>query len=103
MSPDQWRKLKEVFGKAKAMPSEAQAEFVHSACVDDAELCTELLSLLAAHRAAEPVLEPPRSPAALGSTIDPADSLVGQRIAGYSLIRVLGRGGMGTVYSARSE
>jgi serine/threonine protein kinase/tetratricopeptide (TPR) repeat protein len=102
LTPESWERLEVLFEQALAMPDEARDAFLASACGGDAALRREIELLLDAHARAdgplerlavgfrEPVSEP-RS----------ADDWSGRRVGPYTVLREIGRGGMGTVYLAR--
>ena len=100
-------RLAELFEHALTLPLEDRRRYARDACGDDAELCSELLSLLAAHDEAPDYLERLAhrvQPAALAPThsfepstptesgIENRASLrVGQRFGHYEIGRLLGR------------
>ena len=49
MSPDQERRLEEIFNAARNLPPQERAAFLERACGGDAELRRQADSLLAAH------------------------------------------------------
>ena len=49
MSPDQERRLEEIFSAARELPPRERTTFLDSACGGDAELRRQADSLLAAH------------------------------------------------------
>lgn len=59
MTPEQWDRVKEVFGSALDRSPEAQAEFLAAACGGDEVLLTEANRLLAAHESASGFLSSP--------------------------------------------
>jgi eukaryotic-like serine/threonine-protein kinase len=84
--PARWQRLKELFEAADKLRGADRDEFLDSACADDLALREELQGLLAAHRD-DRFLEP-QLPTEL------------QQIGPFTLRRVIGAGGMGTVYEA---
>ncbi len=114
---NQHERLQELFGQALERPSDQREAFLAQACAGDAGLLNEL-TLLLAHDAADPeFLLPPEPPPKLDSgptSWQPPESsanefagqddpLIGQRLGQYEVKRVIGTGGMGTVYEAVQE
>jgi non-specific serine/threonine protein kinase/serine/threonine-protein kinase len=89
-----WHRVKGVFQDAIARPPEARETFLAEACAEDAELRSEVDSLLAAQRDAGAFLS---EPAVAGAE---AQDLEGRRIGPYLIQDRLGHGGMGVVYRA---
>jgi serine/threonine-protein kinase len=103
--------LDRLYDRALALPHDARASFIAEACAGDEDLQVELLSLIAAADGAEsffakfgdalqspPVIEDVIS----GATASRAPMLQNGAVVGrYSIVALLGRGGMGTVYRAR--
>jgi len=91
MEVSRWSRLKELFEEALDRPNEHRARFMEEACAGDSGLLTELRRLLANHAQAGLFLDPSSE---AGSMLQP-----GQRLAGrFTVVRMLGRGGMGEVY-----
>jgi hypothetical protein len=52
LGPEDWLRLKELFEKARALPTESRPAYVASACHDNPALRLELEELLASHERA---------------------------------------------------
>ena len=101
LTPESWSRLELLFEQALARPDHARAAFLDDACGGDAALRREVEALLDAHASTEGPLER----LAVGLGAGPVDRGVsdwtGRRVGPYTVVREIGRGGMGTVYLAR--
>jgi serine/threonine-protein kinase len=87
---DRWHRIEEVFHRALAHEPQDRDAFIAAHTGDDAAVAAEVRALLAAHAATNTLLDAPRV------TELPA----GMRLGPYALDRLLGTGGMATVYLA---
>ncbi len=96
LSPDRWQVVSPYLDRALEMPGDQRAGWVDSLRAEDPALAADLESLLRERSALsrEDFLEGPALRA-------PAASLAGQRIGAYTLISLIGQGGMGNVWLAR--
>src|SRR6516164_2672198 len=100
MTTDRWKRIEEIFQGALELPLSERSDYVAQACGADAELRSEIESLLASDSG---------SVTALRSVIE-ADvrelptvsvaSQAGLQVGPYRLVRELDSGGMGVVYLA---
>ena len=103
---ERWQRIEEVFARAVAAPPEQRAALLDAACGDDEELRAEVETLLAHDaRAGEDFLNSPIVPEPSDEEELPAwvQRLLGHRIGRYTVVRLLGHGGMGCVFEAVQE
>jgi len=106
MSDTRWTRLWEIFHAAAELPPAERPSFVARQCDGDDALALEVCELLAAGG-------DPSSAWSTGPRLEwePADagapeldeSLAGTRIGPYLIVRLIGEGGMGSVYEAEQE
>jgi serine/threonine protein kinase len=103
MTPDRWARIDQLLDEAMERPVAERSAFLTVACGEDMELRREVQSLLAAHQQAEEkfLKLPALDLAAQHLAGDKERSLLGQSLGAYSVLTVLGIGGMGEVYLAR--
>jgi Tol biopolymer transport system component len=103
MSAERWQELERIFVAARALPQGERAAFVASSC-NDATLRTEALSLLAADDASDDFMaEPALALLAKSFAAHGASFASGERIGAYTIVGLLGSGGVGEVWRARDE
>jgi serine/threonine protein kinase len=102
VTPEQWRRVKEVFEAALDHAPEERSAFLAQDCGDDVLLCSEVQSLLRSYEQEKGFMETPAVALAAQSLVEQERAaLVGRQLGHYRIIRELGRGGMGVVYLAQ--
>lgn len=89
--------LEALFHEALQLDASDRADYAHRQCAGDPELADELGALLAAHLDAPACLDQP----AWGTDGPAVEDRPGDTIGAYHLVRMLGEGGMGSVYLAK--
>ena len=105
MSQDRWRRIEDLFHRAADLVPAERDSFLDSTCGGEPELREEVESLLAADVEPGAVLEDAVAEAAgqLRAATDEGSALIGKRIGPYSIVSLIGKGGMGAVYRAVRE
>jgi serine/threonine protein kinase len=98
--PDKDEMLEAFFHEALELPASEREGYLLRACAGDPSMEAELRELLTAHAEAPGCLERPAW--GLGDRLSAAadQELVGTSIGPYQVVRLLGEGGMGSVYLA---
>jgi len=101
MTPEQWERVKTLFGRALQMDAGARVEFLDLACADDLAVRLEVQRLLEEHdRLRDSFLQTPATrteSTLLHRSVFSRDDLVSSR---YRIVRFVDKGGMGEVYEA---
>ena len=100
MNPDQWEELDELFHLALDEQPDARAAFVSE--VSDVDLRRELEAMLAHYEQAHSFIESPAYVVAAETLVEETspEQLIGKTLGPYRVLGILGKGGMGVVYTA---
>mgnify|MGYP001444945233 FL=1 len=98
--PDEWRRVRDVFDRALALPAGQRQWVVTEACLGDEDLHRHVSALLEAHERADDFLETACVVPALES---PEEDLSGAQFGPYRLDSRIGGGGMGGGYHVQGR
>jgi serine/threonine protein kinase len=97
MTPERWRRVRELLDAALALSREEQSDFLAKAAADDPGLRQEVESLLALEAEADRLL-PTGTP--LAGVRVAEEAALPQSLGAYRIVGEAGHGGMGVVYKA---
>jgi len=101
MTPERWEKIDQIFHAALQLGPDERAAFVDKNCRGDGNLRRQIHDLLAAHEESRSFIEIPAADVAASLIAeDDAGFVAGQTIGTYTILQLLGAGGMGQVYLA---
>src|SRR5437867_2397491 len=103
MVTNRWNRVEELFHAALEIESAARDAFVQRETRDEEGVAAEVRRLLS-HHAEDAAFEPPTAHAlARVQDEDVAHPLIGRRIGGYVVQRLVGAGGQGMVFEAQQQ
>jgi Tol biopolymer transport system component len=103
MTPERWQKVKTIFNSAIQYLPEERKPFLSEACSGDPSLRNEVDSLLAWHEKTGEFIDDPAYVQAPWLTQREIELTDGQSIGTYTILSLIGCGGMGEVYLAHDR
>ncbi len=103
MSPERYQRIKQLFEAVVGQPDGSRGAFLDRECGDDPQLRSQIESMLESDQEGADFLEAPAVVSFSRLLNREPESLVGQRIGPYKILRELGKGGMAVVYQATRD
>ena len=100
MTPERRQRVEQLFAAALDRDAESAAQWIAREAADDPAVREEALSLLASHSRAGAFLERPIAESAPDLLAEETPLASGATVGAYTIVREIGRGGMGHVYLA---
>src|ERR1044071_4130642 len=98
---DRWEKLEKAIAVSADLPEAEREAWLGNFCSDDISLRREIESLLRGQNESSTFLESAGPRYAAHLLLDDDHRHAGKQFGKYTIVRELGRGGMGTVYLAK--
>ncbi len=102
MEKQRWNEIKEIFAEMIEHPTASREELLRQRANGDADLYSEVLSLIAAADAPENLIELNAIDLA-GKVVTGEDEYTNRRFGKYRILKEIGSGGMGTVFLAERD
>lgn len=96
-----WNQIKQIFSEALELEEDDRKDYLEKACGNDKDLRDEVVSLLNAYEGPGPMGK--KTLGSMGVSVFAQfeeQTQKGKRVGPYSLVHLLGHGGMGSVYAA---